>query len=115
MIVRWGSPTANLSRLAWSSWAGKVANGITTVALSYVRERTGHALIGLATASLPYHLLIRRHLATGELAFHYGDVPGRPAGEQGPADPRRRAQMARGSASARADAGPRRVPPPRVA
>jgi hypothetical protein len=54
MIVRWGSPTANLSRLAWSSWAGKVANGITTVALSYVRERTGHVLIGLATASLPH-------------------------------------------------------------
>jgi SRSO17 transposase len=26
--------------------AGKVANGITTVHLSYVRERTGHALIG---------------------------------------------------------------------
>jgi hypothetical protein len=25
---------------------GKVANGITTVHLSYVRERTGHALIG---------------------------------------------------------------------
>jgi SRSO17 transposase len=25
---------------------GKVANGITTVHLAYVRERTGHALIG---------------------------------------------------------------------
>ncbi len=27
-------------------YAGKVANGITTVHLSYVREKTGHALIG---------------------------------------------------------------------
>ena len=26
-------------------YAGKVANGITTVHLSYVREKTGHALI----------------------------------------------------------------------
>jgi hypothetical protein len=49
--------------------AGRVANGINTVHLSYVREGTGHALIGarqwiprawLLTASPHHHLLVRR-------------------------------------------------------
>jgi hypothetical protein len=40
-----GSMTAGVKR-HYLGCAGKVANGITTVHLSYVRERTGHALIG---------------------------------------------------------------------
>jgi hypothetical protein len=34
-----------------------------------------YAWAWLATASPRHHLLIRRHLATGELAFHYCYVP----------------------------------------
>ena len=45
--------------------AGKVANGITTVHLSYVRERTGHALIG-ARQWIPR----RAHQRPGEVAGH---------------------------------------------
>jgi len=30
----------------YMGWAGRVANGINTVHLSYVRARTGHAQIG---------------------------------------------------------------------
>ena len=40
-----GSATAGVKR-QYLGCVGKVANGITTVHLSYVRERTGHALIG---------------------------------------------------------------------
>jgi hypothetical protein len=40
-----GTATAGVKR-HYLGCAGKVANGITTVHLSYVRERTGHALIG---------------------------------------------------------------------
>ena len=40
-----GSATAGVKR-QYLGCVGKVANGITTVYLSYVRERTGHALIG---------------------------------------------------------------------
>jgi hypothetical protein len=40
-----GSATAGVKR-HYLGCVGKVANGITTVHLSYVRERTGHALIG---------------------------------------------------------------------
>jgi SRSO17 transposase len=40
-----GMATAGVKR-HYLGCAGKVANGITTVHLSYVRERTGHALIG---------------------------------------------------------------------
>ena len=40
-----GSATAGVQR-QYLGCAGKVANGINTVHLSYVRERTGHALIG---------------------------------------------------------------------
>jgi SRSO17 transposase len=40
-----GAATAGVKR-HYLGCAGKVANGITTVHLSYVRERTGHALIG---------------------------------------------------------------------
>jgi SRSO17 transposase len=43
--VKQGSATAGVKR-HYLGCAGKVANGITTVHLSYVRERTGHALIG---------------------------------------------------------------------
>ena len=51
---------------------------------------------GSATASPEHCLLIRRHLKTGELAFHYCFVPeGQPA-DQDPADPRGRAALARG-------------------
>ena len=40
-----GQMTAGVKR-QYLGCAGKVANGINTVHLSYVRERTGHALIG---------------------------------------------------------------------
>jgi SRSO17 transposase len=40
-----GTATAGVKR-QYLGCVGKVANGITTVHLSYVRERTGHALIG---------------------------------------------------------------------
>src|ERR1051326_7333465 len=40
-----GSSTAGVKR-QYMGCAGRVANGINTVHLSYVRERTGHALIG---------------------------------------------------------------------
>ena len=40
-----GSATAGVKR-QYMGCAGRVANGINTVHLSYVREATGHALIG---------------------------------------------------------------------
>ena len=40
-----GSATAGVKR-QYMGCAGRVANGINTVHLSYVREKTGHALIG---------------------------------------------------------------------
>jgi DDE superfamily endonuclease len=40
-----GEATAGVKR-HYLGCAGKVANGITTVHLSYVRDKTGHALIG---------------------------------------------------------------------
>jgi SRSO17 transposase len=40
-----GEATAGVKR-QYLGCAGKVANGINTVHLSYVREKTGHALIG---------------------------------------------------------------------
>src|ERR1019366_2451122 len=40
-----GSGTAGVKR-QYMGCAGRVANGINTVHLSYVREKTGHALIG---------------------------------------------------------------------
>ena len=43
--VKQGTATAGVKR-QYLGCVGKVANGITTVHLSYVRERTGHALIG---------------------------------------------------------------------
>jgi len=43
--VKAGTATAGVKR-HYLGCAGKVANGITTVHLSYVRERTGHALAG---------------------------------------------------------------------
>jgi SRSO17 transposase len=43
--VKQGTMTAGVKR-HYLGCVGKVANGITTVHLSYVRERTGHALIG---------------------------------------------------------------------
>jgi SRSO17 transposase len=43
--VKQGVMTAGVKR-HYLGCVGKVANGITTVHLSYVRERTGHALIG---------------------------------------------------------------------
>ena len=53
-----------------------------------------YAWAWLGTASARHHLLIRRHLATGELAFHYCFLPeGQPA-SPGPAGPRGRAALA---------------------
>jgi len=43
--VKQGRATAGVKR-QYLGCVGKVANGITTVHLAYVRERTGHALIG---------------------------------------------------------------------
>jgi len=43
--VKQGSLTAGVKR-QYLGCVGKVANGITTVHLSYAREQTGHALIG---------------------------------------------------------------------
>jgi SRSO17 transposase len=43
--VKAGRATAGVKR-QYLGCVGKVANGITTVHLSYVREQTGHALIG---------------------------------------------------------------------
>jgi SRSO17 transposase len=43
--VKQGTATAGVKR-HYLCCAGKVANGITTVHLSYVREKTGHALAG---------------------------------------------------------------------
>jgi SRSO17 transposase len=43
--VKQGSATAGVKR-QYLGCVGKVASGMTTVHLSYVRERTGHALIG---------------------------------------------------------------------
>jgi SRSO17 transposase len=43
--VKQGAMTAGVKR-HYLGCVGKVANGITTVHLAYVRERTGHALIG---------------------------------------------------------------------
>jgi hypothetical protein len=43
--ARQGTATAGAGR-HYLGCAGKVANGITTVHLSYVREKTGHALAG---------------------------------------------------------------------
>ena len=43
--VKQGAATAGVKR-QYLGCVGKVANGIVTVHLSYVRERTGHALIG---------------------------------------------------------------------
>jgi hypothetical protein len=40
-----GSATSGVKR-HYLGYAGKVANGVTTVHLAYVREKTGHALIG---------------------------------------------------------------------
>jgi SRSO17 transposase len=40
-----GEATADVKRL-YMGCAGRVANGINTVHLSYVREMTGHALAG---------------------------------------------------------------------
>ena len=40
-----GEATAGVKR-QYMGCAGRVANGINTVHLSYVRERTGHALVG---------------------------------------------------------------------
>jgi len=47
-----GSSTAGVKR-QYMGCAGRVANGINTVHLSYVREGTGHALIGARQRSRP--------------------------------------------------------------
>ena len=39
------------------------------------RGERWYAWAWIATASPPHHLLVRRHLKTGELAFHYCYVP----------------------------------------
>jgi hypothetical protein len=47
-----------------------------------------YAWAWLGTASPRHYLLVRRHLATGELAFCYCYVPGGQPVTKGPADPR---------------------------
>jgi hypothetical protein len=122
-----GSSTAGVKR-QYMGCAGRVANGISTVHLSYVREHTGrgqayvlrvassflltlapgtrmscadavrkvlkdekerevrsagkgskgerwYARAWIGTASPRHSVLVRRHLKTGELAFHYCCVP----------------------------------------
>jgi SRSO17 transposase len=84
-----GSATAGVKR-QYMGCAGRVANGINTVHLSYVREGTGHALIGArqwiprehiadpataAAAGLPEGLRFRTkgQLAAGVLAEAHAD------------------------------------------
>src|ERR1700741_2359693 len=84
-----GSATAGVKR-QYMGCAGRVANGINTVHLSYVRERTGHALIGARqwvpaediadpvkslVAGLPLDLRFRTkgQLAADVLGGAYGD------------------------------------------
>jgi SRSO17 transposase len=84
-----GSATAGVKR-QYLGCAGRVANGINTVHLSYVREKTGHALAGARqwipaediadpvkslTAGLPLNLQFRTkgQLAIGILADAYAD------------------------------------------
>ena len=50
--VKAGTRTAGVKR-QYLGCAGKVANGINTVHLSYVREGTGHALAGAGNGSRP--------------------------------------------------------------
>ncbi|MGH3193372.1 MAG: transposase [Streptosporangiaceae bacterium] len=50
-----GTATAGVKR-QYLGCAGKVANGINTVHLSYVRKRTGHALIGARQWILAEHI-----------------------------------------------------------
>ena len=66
--------------------AGRVANGINTVHLSYVREKTGHALIG-ARQWIP----ARAHRGPGEVPGH-GPAAGPAVPHQGPAGHRRAAR-----------------------
>jgi SRSO17 transposase len=84
-----GSCTSGVKR-QYMGCAGRVANGINTVHLSYVREKTGHALIGAAqwipaeqvrdpvkalVTGLPPDLVFRTkgQLAIGILADAYAD------------------------------------------
>ena len=53
--VKQGTATAGVKR-HYLGCAGKVANGITTVHLSYVRENTGHALAGARQWIPPEHI-----------------------------------------------------------
>ena len=60
------------------------------------KGRRWYAWAQIGTASPRHHLLVRRHLASGELAFHYCYVPeGQPA-HQAAADQGGRAEVARG-------------------
>jgi SRSO17 transposase len=47
-----GAGTSGVKR-QYMGCAGRVANGINTVHLSYVREKTGHALAGHASRFRP--------------------------------------------------------------
>jgi SRSO17 transposase len=84
-----GSATAGVKR-QYMGCAGRVANGINTVHLAYVREKTGHALAGARqwipaediaspvkslVTGLPLDLVFRTkgELAIGILADAYGD------------------------------------------
>jgi SRSO17 transposase len=63
-----GSATAGVKR-QYMGCAGRVANGINTVHLAYVREKVGHALIG-ARAWIP-----AEHLADPVTAARMGLPP----------------------------------------
>ena len=73
-----GSATAGVKR-QYMGCAGRVANGINTVHLSYVREGTGHALIG-ARQWIPRE----QHPGPGQVAGH-GAAAGPGVPHQGPA------------------------------
>ena len=71
-----GSATCGVKR-QYMGCAGRVANGINTVHLSYVRERTGHALIG-ARQWIP-----AEHIADPVVAAGMGLPPGLEFGTKG--------------------------------
>ena len=84
-----GRATAGVKR-QYLGCAGRVANGINTVHLSYVREKAGHALIG-ARQWIPAARPDRR---SGQVRGH-GPAAGPGVQDQGPAGHRHHGQRAR--------------------
>ncbi len=69
--VKQGTATAGVKR-HYLGCAGKVANGITTMHLSYVREKTGHARAG-AQMAVPRGQSLRSGLSA---VLHWATRPG---------------------------------------